>query len=230
MSRPPRSVAFLHHWTPAMAYIVGYWWAEGHMRVKSSGAHEIALASNDPDHLEALALVIGEKYHLRKVASDSNTYVMSFCSKEMYHDLAALGGTPCKSRTLRMPAVPAEHLPHFVRGFVDGDGSLYWNGTRPVIQIYSASARFLEELAAAIEAATGLPAPNVIANRTLWNLKWSTIRAKCLAIWLYIDNPGLAQERRAAMAAQFLAWQPRKHPAQGTITEDMRRLFSAYLP
>lgn len=214
-----------------MAYVLGYWWADGCMRIKSNtGAHEIEIASNDREHLEIVAQVVGEKYFLRKVSVLSNTYVISFCSKEMYQDLLAHGGTPHKSRTIGFPYVPPELLPHFVRGVVDGDGTLSWNAGKPILQIYSGSQQFLADMATAIEDATGIPAPNLAANRENVYIKWSTVRAKCLVAWLYVDNPGLALDRKAAIATQFLEWQLGKKPEKGTITDEMRLNFSAYLP
>lgn len=211
MGRPPRSADFFRSWSPTMAYVLGYWWADGCMRIKANtGAHEFQIASNDLDHLEEIARQIGGKYDLRKVSLLSNTYTAAFCSKEMYQDLQALGGTPRKSRTIGFPLVPTELLPHFVRGVIDGDGTLAWNGDRPILQIYSGSPQFLPKLASAVEQATGIPAPIPQANRANWTIKWSTIRAKCLVGWLYFDNPGLALERKAAIAARFLEWQPKK--------------------
>jgi len=231
MGRPPRQAEFFRMWTPGMAYVLGLWWTDGCMRIKSNtGAHEIEIASNDREHLKLMAEVIGGKYYLRKVSPQANTYVISFCSIEMYRDIERLGGTPRKSRTIGFPDVPPELLPHFVRGVVDGDGTLAWNGDRPVIQIYSGSPLFVGNMIAAIETATGIPALSLTANRDNWYIKWSTIRAKCLAAWLYVEHPGLALARKAAIAAQFLEWKPRKRPEKGTITEEMRRHFPAYVP
>lgn len=231
MGRVARPVAFFRRWSPEMAYVLGYWWADGYMRVKrNTGAHLIAIASVDRQHLLAMAELIGEKCDYRQITAKSACYGIEFCSKEMYHDLLGLGGTPNKSNVIGFPSIPAEYLAHFVRGFVDGDGTLAWNGDRPVLQIYSGSRQLLENMAVAIAEQTGIPAPNVVANRSLWYLKWSTIRAKCLAAWLYVDHPGLALDRKAAVAADFLAWQPRKRPHTGTITEAMKLRFAAYLP
>ena len=231
MGRSPRCAEFFRVWAPEMAYVLGYWWADGCMRIKANTtAHQIEIASNDRDHLELIAQAIGGKYFLRKVSPQANTYVISFCSKEMYQDIERLGGTSRKSRTIGFPDVPADLLPHFVRGVIDGDGTLSWNGDRPIIHIYSGSQRFLAGLATAIAQLTGIPAPNIGANRENFYLKWSTIRAKCLAGWLYFDNPGLALDRKRAIAAQFLEWRPRKKPEKGTITDAMRLNFPAYLP
>jgi hypothetical protein len=216
---------------PEMAYVLGYWWADGVMYIKpNTGAHEVRIASNDVDHLIRMADVIGGNYDVRKVSATANTYVVSFCSKQLYQDILGHGGTPRKSRTIGFPNVPIGLLAHFVRGVVDGGGTLSWNGDRPVLHVYSGSQQFLPALTKAIEANTGIPAPNTIANRDNWYIKWSTIRAKCLAGWLYYDNPGLALPRKQQIAAHFLEWQPKKKPEQGTITERMRLNFPAYLP
>jgi len=193
-------------------------------------AHEVRLASNDREHLVAVAELVGAKYGLRKVAVTANTYVVSFCSKEMFRDLEALGASPHKSRTIGFPAVPTPLLPHFVRGVIDGDGTLSWNASRPIVQIYSGSPSFLKALAVVVERGTGIPAPRLSSNRSNWYIKWSTMRAKCLAGWLYFDNPGLMLARKSAIATQFIEWQPKKRPEKGMITDKMRSRFVKYLP
>jgi len=201
------------------------------MRIKANTrAHEIEIASNDREHLELIARTIGGKYFLRKVTSTSNTYVISFCSKEMYRDIEEHGGTSRKSRTIGFPQVPPELLPHFIRGVVDGDGTLTWNGDRPIMQIYSGSYDFLNGLIDSVAKGTGIPAPIPQVNRDNWTVKWSTIRAKCLVVWLYFEHPGIAMSRKATIAMQFVEWQPKRRPDAGTITDEMRLHFADYLP
>jgi hypothetical protein len=231
MARPARDAGFFRQWSAEMAYVLGYWWADGYMRIHpTTNGHFIEIASVDVAHLELMAQTIDFRYSMRKVTANSECHDIIFCSKEMYHDLLALGGMPNKSNVIGFPAIPAEFLPHFVRGFVDGDGTLAWNGDRPVLQIYSGSHRLLAAMGEAIQQSSGIPAPNVVANRALWYIKWSTIRAKCLAAWLYVDNSGLSLARKEAIAQKFLQWQPKKRPEHGTITETMRLNFPAYLP
>jgi hypothetical protein len=213
-----------------MAYVLGLWWTDGCMRIKNStGAYEIEIASNDREHLVRVAHHIGGNYHLRKVSEAGKTYKITFCSVEMYRDIERHGGSPRKSRTIGFPTIPATLLPHYVRGVVDGDGTLSWNGDRPILQIYSGAPHFLTALAAAIDDATGIPAPTPQRNRDNWAIKWSTTRVKCLAAWLYVENAGLAMERKTELAHNIIAWQPKKTPQRGTITERMREKFPAYL-
>jgi LAGLIDADG DNA endonuclease family protein len=230
MGRRPRHADFFRVWTPQMAYVLGLWWTDGSMRIKSNtGAHEVNIGNNDRELLETVGQVIGGNYDLRKVSQDSNCYRISFCSKEMYQDIQAHGGMPRKSKIIAFPYVPLDLLPHYVRAVVDGDGTLSWNGDKPILHIYSGSRQFLSDLASAVAGATGIPAPNVNRNRRIWYIKWSTVRAKCLVAWLYADNPGLALGCKAAIAARFLEWRPRT-PLRGTITDEMRRNFPGYLP
>src|SRR5262245_9261495 len=117
VARPPRYADFFRVWTPEMAYVLGYWWADGLIYIKpGTTAHEVRIASNDLDHLLIIAQTINHTYDLRKVSLLSNTYVLTFCSVEMYRDIERHGGTPRKSRTIGFPTIPAELLPHFVRG------------------------------------------------------------------------------------------------------------------
>ncbi len=230
MARYPRYAEFFRIWTPVMAYVLGLWWTDGCMRIKkNTSAHEIEIASNDYEHLVCVAQAIGGHYHLRKVAKGGNTYKITFCSVEMYRDIERLGGSPRKSRIIGFPDVPGELLAHYVRGIVDGDGTLAWNGDRPVLQVYSGSTAFLNGLIIAVEQATGIPAPILQRNRDNWTVKWSTVRAKCLAAWLYTENPGLALQRKAEIAANFLQWHPKRTPDHGTITARMRENFPIYI-
>lgn len=52
---------------------------------------------------------------------------MQIGSKEWYSDLTLLGFTPSKSKTLTLPPIPDVLFGHFVRGYFDGDGCVYFS-------------------------------------------------------------------------------------------------------
>jgi hypothetical protein len=58
---------------------------------------------------------------------------------------------------------------------------------------------------------------------------WYGIAAKCLAIWLYHQHSGLALERKAQLAAEFIAWQPKLF-RERRVTLKMWELFGEHLP
>lgn len=62
-----------------------------------------------------------------------------------------------------------------------------------------------------------------------WKLAYYGLRAKCLAIWLYQMNAGLALERKALLAQEFAQWEPKVFRPD-RVTPKMRALFDPYLP
>jgi hypothetical protein len=158
-------------------------------------------------------------------------YNLVFANKQMYEDIEALGGTPHKSSTIGFPPVPDCFLADFLRGVVDGDGSLYWcRGRHPGLSIVSGSQPFLTELVERIETTTGVPTPRLRHDkrkRSVWAVRWEGIRAKCLVGWLY-EGAWLALPRKAACAAEQVAWRPQRTTSR-IVTPKMREVFAAYL-
>ena len=164
-------------------------WASGGlmdaMRIKSNtGAHEFEIASNDREHLEIIAQTIGGNYGLRKVSRVPNAtkspFVASRCTRTSW--LTAVRRTSreqldfhtfrrnfCRTSCVVL-LMEMEHC----RGMGIGLSSSLLRLTL-----------FLNGLITAIAQGTGIPAPMPQANRENWTVKWSTIRAKCLAAWLY---------------------------------------------
>jgi len=56
---------------------------------------------------------------------ESARYRLQIGSKKMCGDLLRLGVTPGKTKRMSLPKIPPQHLPHFVRGYFDGDGNIW---------------------------------------------------------------------------------------------------------
>jgi hypothetical protein len=61
-------------------------------------------------------------------------------------DLEAIGVTRDKTYTMTLPEIPEHLFSHFVRGYFDGDGCIYFNRGAVGCSFYSVSKVFLEEL------------------------------------------------------------------------------------
>lgn len=112
-----------------MAYVLGFFVADGNMIRNNRGAHFIAFYSTDRDILNAIRLVMKSNHKIgeRKLkARHKRNYQIQFGSKELFHDLVTLGLTPAKSNTLRLPSIPDRFFADFVRGYFDGDGCVYF--------------------------------------------------------------------------------------------------------
>lgn len=118
---------FFFSWSPTMAYVLGFWFADGNMRHDKS--YRVFFSSADLKHLglirkslESTSPIV--RYYRHGILE--NTYRFRVHSKMLYYDLLVLGGTRNKSRTLKFPFVPKQFLPDFIRGYFDGDGSVHY--------------------------------------------------------------------------------------------------------
>lgn len=108
--------------TEEKAYWLGFFYADGY--VGDDNTIEVSLKSSDLNHLIKLKEFLnwsGEVY------CNEVRCRLSFRSKKMKEDLIKLGCVPRKSLILTFPTydiVPLHLMKHFIRGYVDGDGSI----------------------------------------------------------------------------------------------------------
>jgi hypothetical protein len=119
---------FFKTWSADMAYVLGYFAADGSMLKNGRGAHFIEFTSTDPILIDIVKAVVGSNHKIMERIRGGNTktaYRIQFGSKEWFADLTALGFTQHKSLSMSYPDIPSEFLGHFVRGYLDGDGCAY---------------------------------------------------------------------------------------------------------
>jgi len=121
--------AFFEKWNSDMAYVLGFFAADGCMIKNKRGAHFIEFHITDKNLLFAIRAAMRSNHKIAvrtKNPKHKIGYRIQIGSIRMYDDLVTLGFTARKSLTLRMPTVPAEYLGDFVRGYFDGDGCIYF--------------------------------------------------------------------------------------------------------
>lgn len=114
---------FFDEWTPKMAYVLGFWFADGYMRHEKS--YRINFCSNDYDILVLIRNCLGSNHNIVSQKKDDSKDLIIF-SKKLYLKVSELGGKRHKSRTIIFPEVPDKFLPDFIRGYFDGDGSVFF--------------------------------------------------------------------------------------------------------
>lgn len=121
---------FFKKWTPEMAYVLGFFAADGYITKKGNTGYlcfEIAdklLLESIRDTLESDHTIGVRKPKNRK---HSTSYRIQIGSKEMCDDLEKLGFKQGKTFNLKLPNVPEECFGDFVRGYFEGDGNV-WTG------------------------------------------------------------------------------------------------------
>ena len=140
-----------------MAYILGFFFADGNIIKTKRGACFISVYTSDKDLLTAMrkCLVSDHKISSRRSSSGGLVHRVQTGSKELFNDLVKLGLTPNKSKRMELPAIPEKHFGDFVRGYFDGDGNV-WAGflnkkrdkpTRAILSAFTcASHGFLRSL------------------------------------------------------------------------------------
>lgn len=107
------------------AYYLGFMYADGYngeRRLKYSV--KISLQSRDRHILESFKQILksGHTVSTENRRGGSST-IFEFCNKRLSERLTELGCHRAKSFTLTFPDwMPQDLLPHFIRGYIDGDG------------------------------------------------------------------------------------------------------------
>lgn len=118
---------FFKKWSPEMAYVLGFFTADGNLTINPRGSRYIEFTSCDRDLIEKMknVLAANHKISIHKRTSKSRPYYrLQIGSKEIFNDLMELGMSVNKSKTVQFPDVPKKYLSHFVRGYFDGDGNV----------------------------------------------------------------------------------------------------------
>ena len=187
-------------WSHNMAYILGFWYADG--CIYGGKMFDITLHKKD-------------KYIIKKIAQELDyqgpilDYVdrqacrINFSCKVIYNDLIALGGTERKSKTLQFPNIPIEFLPDFIRGYFDGDGSVYnVKGKRINTNFACGSNKFLQSLLQLLKKEAEIEGGSIsIANQSLTFGKKDSIK---LGNYIYQNNPELYLLRKYEKFKQYL--------------------------
>ncbi len=125
---PWANIDFFKKWSPEMAYVLGYFAADGSMYVNPRGSKYITFSSVDREMLEKVKQNLNSKHKiaLRKRYNKNwqDSFTFQIGSKEMYGDLIKLGFMQKKAHRFHLPKVPKKYMNHFIRGYFDGDGSV----------------------------------------------------------------------------------------------------------
>ena len=116
---------FFKEWTCDMAYILGFWFADGSITRTSLNSFRFTICQKENEILYRIAATM--QCEPAPIKMYNGCYLFGISSKEIATDLANLGGIERKSLVCNFPAVPEKYLSDFIRGYFDGDGSVYYS-------------------------------------------------------------------------------------------------------
>ena len=184
------------------AYILGFLYADG-CNYKPKQTVSMSLQEEDFDILEKIRVCMGNEHPLEYIDYSNkhdfgytykNQYRMLIFSKHMCDSLDNIGMTPNKSLTLEFPMIDKELYRHFIRGYFDGDGSVYQSfvneNNKPVTLTITSTLLFLEKIKQIISDELGIYAGIYDAsnhNGITKVLSMSTEASNIFLDWLYLD-------------------------------------------
>lgn len=175
---------FFSTFTPTSCYWAGFLAADGCVRKTRLS---INLAKIDKDHLEKLKKAIG---FVKLLKQYKNSYYFGFGSREIITDLKNnFNIIPKKSLILEPPKqIPEEYIPHFIRGYIDGDGSYFYSGYSFGIEI-AGTKNMLSWIKENFNQNCKIGNPSIIKKKNIYVLRFVGNRQVPKIIrWLYQNH------------------------------------------
>lgn len=127
---------FFSNWSDELAWLLGLIWSDGHLL-----GNNIEICSKDLQLIDLiLALVEGSRYGLKNQGRHIKATLWSI---PFIRFLRSLGLTPRKSLTIIWPNIPEAYTGAFMRGLIDGDGSVFLTCSRPSQKVADLHVQFV---------------------------------------------------------------------------------------
>lgn len=208
-------------WTPEMAYALGLFYTDGCLGHSSRGCGSWVIRFDNIDlpTVEWWHAFLGAHTRIGtpKKPRHQRPYWSVVSSDRLGDRLFLLGAVPRKSwAEMHLPEMPEKCLPHFVRGLVDGDGTVVINrhsrcrgGHNLVVSITSNSLTFRQELRSLFERLGW----SVSGGRISVNLRGASAERFCQ--WIYeTSGPAMARKKQV-----WLDWQERRKEFGGLVRD-----------
>lgn len=108
--------------TEEKAYWLGFLYADGCVHNKPNGQKLISLVVKDKEVIEKFIKSLNGNFEVKTYSENYGVYLTS---QIMFYDLCKLGCVPRKSLVLKFPIIKSELRHHFIRGYFDGDGTVF---------------------------------------------------------------------------------------------------------
>jgi hypothetical protein len=156
-------------WSPNFAYVIGIITTDGNL---SNNKRHVIITSKDREIISKSMIGLNIKNKIgvkaRGGSRDKKYFTLQFGDVNFYHFLLKIGLMPAKSKKLKALKIPSKYFADFLRGCIDGDGSIsiskHPESRHPQLKVrlYSASLDF-----------------------TLWMMKKIKKLIKCKGGWIY---------------------------------------------
>lgn len=211
------------HWSPGIAYVVGLIVSDGSL---STDGRHITFTSSDLELVETFCRCLRLPNRITEIPISSCSarvgYRVQFSDMVFYRWLLDIGLMPDKAHRLGPLNIPDEYFADFLRGYLDGDGSIHtyvdryntfkndrYVYRRLFVRFTSASREYLNWLQHTLTRLLGTRGGLGGGGNRTWVLIYAKKDSLKLLRWIYYDADVPHLERKYAIAAPFLKEQPK---------------------
>lgn len=193
------------------AYILGLLFADGNIR--TSGCVRISLQYSDREILEKACLCMGAPLdRVTKIVAFPHGEPYDYAhfevnSMDMVADLSVFGCVSPKVFKIRLPRIREDLLRHFIRGYFDGDGSIYQHKQGHFVFDITGNPKFVSDVQELFLTRLGIKLTfKVCSNKRSRNISISNLKAlEKVYSWLYQDAT-IYLERKYLKFQEFLKY------------------------
>lgn len=191
---------FFMKWTPNMAYVLGFIYADGNITgPKYNRGSYLNISSTDLCIIEQIKETLKSDHIIQiqepsfKTFSRKIKYILHIGSNKIYKSLEERGLYPHKSLSVSLPKIPEEYLGNFTRGYFDGDGCVYLEKNtnerikRLKIIFTSGSKNFLISLEKQIRRLWGTSCKNIYNSHRSFQLVYGSHDSYIIFSHMYVN-------------------------------------------
>ena len=201
-------------WDANIAYLAGLFASDGCLA--NNGRHLI-MTSKDIEIISSVAAITQNraKPRLKTGQFGTQAYHFQFGDVALYDFLLNAGITPAKSKTIKRVAVPEYYYRDFLRGYFDGDGTVYgykdlrWkNSFMYYSGFVSASYEFLLWLQASNRSQLGTSSGKIKPNNRAYTLTYAKADSQIIFKAIYQPHTTYFLSRKYEKFKQFISNDP----------------------
>lgn len=179
------------------AYYLGFMFADGTISPERNTI-KLSLKEEDKEILEKLKICIKSErplFHIKRNASwkgsfkgSKDLWSLDITNKFICQDIQNLGCTKIKTRTIKFPEIEDKLLSHFIRGYFDGDGCIYYSRSKKLEWSIIGTKDFVSKVQEIITEKLSLNKNKLYNKGDLFYLKYGSVpQVIKLREWLYKD-------------------------------------------
>lgn len=209
-------------WSPKLAYAIGLLVTDGNL---SKDGRHIIMRSSDYNLLETFKTCLSIKNVISQSKNDGYavkpSYRVQFGNVKFYRWLLKIGLFPNKTYTIGEIEIPDEFFEDFIRGHLDGDGSIIayvdrynsyfdtkYTNQRLYVKLISVSRPHVEWLQKRInnilDMKGSITSTRLDSKASLWTLKFSKKDSVRLLNWIYYEANLPCLQRKRGIAEEVL--------------------------